>query len=179
MEIQKLFQSGRTLALASDGTNTNSVILSYQDVAADADYLTIYIGINDSHKRAAETGNIPLGTITDTATSTFYGAWNTILSWFIANRPNLHIGIIVSNGCETDDYRTATIAIAQKYGIPYIDMNGDSRTPCMIRSTNAAIDSGVRNQRTANWKVSNDNTHPNAACHAFEATFIEDFLRSL
>ena len=179
MEIQKLFQSGRTLALASDGTNTNSVILSYQDVAADADYLTIYIGINDSHKRAAETGNIPLGTITDTVTSTFYGAWNTILTWFIANRPNLHIGIIVSNGCEIDDYRTATIAIAQKYGIPYIDMNGDKQTPCMIRSTNAAIDSGVRSQRTANWRVSESNAHPNAACHVFEATFIEDFLRSL
>jgi lysophospholipase L1-like esterase len=179
MEIQKLFQSGRTLALASDGTNTNSVINSYQDVAADADYLTIYIGINDSHKRAAETGNIPIGTITDTVTSTFYGAWNTILTWFIANRPNLHIGIIVSNGCEIDDYRTATIAIAQKYGIPYIDMNGDKQTPCMIRSTNAAIDSGVRSQRTANWRVSDTNAHPNAACHVFEATFIEDFLRSL
>ena len=179
MEIQKLFQSGRTLAYAADETNDNSVILHYQDVAADADYLTIYIGINDSHKRSAETGQIPMGTISDNTTSTFYGAWNTILTWLITNRPNLHIGIIVSNGCDSDDYRTATIAIAQKYGIPYIDMNGDKQTPCMIRSTNASIDASIRNQRTANWRVSADNSHPNASCHVFEATFIEDFLRSL
>lgn len=179
MEIQKLFKSGRTLAYAADGTITNSVMTVYQDIAADADYLTIYIGINDSHHRASETGLIPIGTITDTGTDTFYGAYNTLLTWVITNRPNLHIGIIVSNGCETDEYRTATIAIAEKYGIPYIDMNGDKQTPCMIRSTNASIDSGIRTQRTNAWKVSSTNGHPNADCHIFEATFIENFLRSL
>ena len=174
MAIQDLSLGSRTLALPSgEGSSYNSFVNQYQNVAADADYLTIYLGINDSHQ------SIPIGTISDVVTSSFYGAWNTILTWFIANRPNLHIGIIVSNGCDNDDYRTATIAIAEKYGIPYIDLNGDERTPCMMRSTNAAIDSAVRNQRTNNWKVSDDNMHPNAACHAFEATFIEDFLRSL
>ena len=174
IEIQDLSKNGRTLALPSgEGASYNSFINHYQSVAADADYLTMYFGINDSHQ------SIPIGTISDAVTSSFYGAWNVILTWLIANRPNLHIGIIVSNGCDSDDYRTATIAIAQKYGIPYIDMNGDKQTPCMIRSTNASIDSSVRNQRTANWRVSNDNGHPNAACHAFEATFIENFLRSL
>ncbi len=172
--IQDLSKGGRTLALAEGGTSsTNSFINYYQTIAADADYLTIYFGINDSHQ------SIPIGTISDSVTSSFYGAWNTILSWLITNRPQLHIGIIVSNGCDSDDYRIATIAIAQKYGIPYIDMNGDSRTPCMIRSTNANIDSSIRNQRTSNWRVSSTNGHPNAECHAFEATFIEEFLRTL
>lgn len=174
IDIQDLSKNGRTLALPSgEGSSYNSFINHYQSVAADADYLTIYFGINDSHQ------SIPIGTISDAVTSSFYGAWNTVLSWLIENRPNLHIGIIVSNGCDSDDYRTATIAIAQKYGLPYIDMNGDKQTPCMLRSTNASIDSAVRNQRTDNWKISNDNGHPNADCHAFEATFIENFLRSL
>lgn len=179
MDIQSLFQNGRTLAYAADGTVTNSVMSVYQNIDADADYLTIYIGINDSHHRTGDTGVIPLGAITDSETSTFYGAWNTLLTWMITNRPNLHIGIIVSNGCETDDYRTATIAIAEKYGIPYIDMNGDRHTPCMMRSTNEAIDSSIRAQRTNAWRVSSTNGHPNADCHVFEATFIENFLRSL
>lgn len=179
MEIQKLFKSGRTLANAADGTISDTVMSIYQNIAADADYLTIYIGINDSHHRASETGLIPIGTITDTVTTTFYGAYNTLLTWAITNRPNLHIGIIVSNGCETDEYRTATIAIAEKYGIPYIDMNGDKQTPCMIRSTNASIDSSIRAQRTSAWRVSETNGHPNADCHIFESTFIENFLRSL
>lgn len=176
IEIQDLSKNGRTLALPSgEGASYNSFVNHYQSVAADADYLTMYFGINDSHQSAT----IPLGEITDSTTASFYGAWNTILSWLITNRPNLKIGIIVSNGCDSDDYRTATIAIANKYGIPYIDMNGDSRTPCMIRSTNATIDSSIRNQRTAAWRVSSTNTHPNAACHAYEATFIENFLKSL
>ena len=179
MVIDKFFESGRTLALPADGTFTNSFANVYQNVSADTDYLTIYLGLNDSHRADSESGQIPIGTISDNTVATFYGAWNVILSWLIENRPALHIGIIVSNGCESDNYRTATIAIANKYGIPYIDLNGDERTPCMIRSTNANIASAVRNQRTLNWRVSADNTHPNAACHAYEATFIEEFLKTL
>ena len=176
MTIQDLSKGGRTLALPEGETSSyNSFVNYYQSVAADADYLTMYFGINDSHQSAT----IPLGTISDSTTASFYGAWNVILTWLITNRPNLHIGIIVSNGCDSDDYRTATIAIANKYGIPYIDMNGDSRTPCMIRSTNATIDSSIRNQRTAAWRISSTNTHPNADAHAYEATFIENFLKSL
>lgn len=179
MTISSFFENGRTLAEPQDGTSTNAFAHYYQNVPADADYLTIYLGINDSHKASAETGQIPLGTISDSTTATFYGAWNVIIPWLITNRPNLKIGIIVSNGCDTDDYRTASIAIANKYGLPYIDLNGDERTPCMLRSTNAAIDSTIRNQRTVNWRVSSSNTHPNAAAHAYEATFIEAFLKTL
>ena len=187
MTIQNIFKAGRTLAHPSDDSFTNTFADNYQDVAADADYLTIYLGINDSHHRPNAygsdgedtTGEITLGTITDNTTATYYGAWNVILTWLITNRPNLKIGIIATNGAEIDDYRTATIAIAQKYGIPYIDLNGDERTPCMLRSTNASIDSDVRSLRTANWRIDSSNSHPNAACHEYEATFIEAFLRTL
>jgi len=179
MTIQNLSRGGRTLAYAADASDENSFVNYYQTVAADADYLTMYFGINDSHRATAETGQIPLGTISDATTATFYGAWNVILTWLITNRPNLHIGIIVSNGCDSDDYRTATIAIAKKYGLPYIDLNGDERTPCMMRSTNADVASAVRTQRTNAWKVSSTNAHPNADCHKFESTIIENFLRSL
>lgn len=187
MTIQNLFKAGRTLAHPSDDTFTNTFADIYQTVAADADYLTIYLGINDSHHRPDAwgsdgedtTGEITLGTINDNTTGTFYGAWNVILTWLITNRPNLKIGIIATNGAETDDYRVATIAIAQKYGIPYIDLNGDARTPCMIRSTNANMASAIKTLRTTNWRISSSNNHPNADCHVYESTFIEEFLRTL
>ena len=179
INVLRFFEGGRTLALPADQTSTNTFASHYQGIPEDTDYLTIYLGINDCIHASMSEGQIPLGTITDTVTSTFYGAWNVILSWLIENRPNLHIGIIVSNACSSDDYRTATIAIANKYGIPYIDMNGDKQTPCMVKSSNASIDSTVRSQRTLNWRISAENQHPNVACHAFEAAFIENFLRSL
>lgn len=182
---------GRTLAYPSDGTFSNSLTnpnaeFYYQNIPVDTDYITIYIGINDSHHASGggdgedPTGYIPIGTVDDDTTASFGGAWNVVLSWLIANRPNAHIGIIVSNGCDSDAYRTLTIAIAQKYGIPYIDLNGDQNTPAMIRTTNPGIAPAVKNALIAKWAVEPGvNTHPNDDAHEFESFCIEAFLRRL
>lgn len=185
MEIVKFFEGGRTLAFpASPGSFTNSLTYTsgsyyYQNIPEDVDYITIYLGINDEHHSSAEE-IIPLGTITDSTTATYFGAWNVVLSWLIENRPNAHIGIIVTNGIENNDaYRQAQISIAQKYGIPYIDLNGDNRTPAMIRTSNPNVDSSVKTVLLNKWKASASNTHPNDAAHIYESTFIEEFLRSI
>lgn len=198
--LSTFFASGRTLAFpATPGVFTNSVCnpsaaCYYQNIPADVDYITFYLGINDSHHAPGSgggdgednTGEIPIGTISDNTTATYYGAWNVVLSWLIENRPFAHIGIIVSNGCDTADYRTAQIAIARKYGIPFIDLNGDDRTPCMIRSKNENIALAIRDLRTEKQSVDYDgsqtgtvNLHPNDAAHEYESTFIEDFLRTI
>lgn len=185
MEIVKFFEGGRTLAFpASPGSFTNSLTYTsgayyYQNIPADVDYITIYLGINDEHHSSADE-IIPLGTITDSTTATYFGAWNVVLSWLIENRPNAHIGIIVTNGIENNDaYRQAQISIAQKYGIPYIDMNGDNRTPAMIRTSNPNIASSVKTVLLNKWGVASNNPHPNDAAHIYESTFIEEFLRSI
>jgi lysophospholipase L1-like esterase len=183
---------GRTLAFpATPGDFTNSITnptapCYYQNIPSDTDFITIYLGINDSHHASGggdgedTTGYIPLGTVDDTTTASFGGAWNVVLSWLITNRPNAHIGIIVSNGCDSDDYRTLTIAIAEKYGIPYIDLNGDQTTPAMIRTTNPAIDASVKAALINKWAVAApSNTHPNDDAHEFESHCIEAFLRRL
>ena len=184
---------GRTLAYPSDGSFSNSICCPtadcyYQNIPEDADYITIYLGINDSHHASGSSGTdgesvsgvIPLGTIDDNATSTFGGAWNVVLSWLMANRPNAHIGIIVSNGVDNVSYRELTIAIAKKYGIPYIDLNGDERTPAMIRTVNPDIPSSVKNILIQKWAVDpNVNNHPNDYAHEYESYFIENFLRSI
>ena len=186
MDIVKFFAGGQTLAYPSDGTFTNSLTYSSganysQNIPADVDYITFYLGINDNnHNTDPQLAHIDLGTIDDNTVNTYYGAWNVVLTWLITNRPFAHIGMIISNGMQSEAWMNAQINIAKKYGIPYINMNGDSRTPVMIRSQNpdvaAAVKSAVTQKQAVNYP---SNTHPNDDTHVFESTFIEDFLRSI
>lgn len=192
MEVVRFFEGGMTLATPADGAFTNSLTSPdstayYQNIPEDADYITIYLGINDSHHESGTsgtdgedvTGVIPIGTIDDSDVSTFCGAWNVVLSWLMTNRPNAHIGIIVSNGVDRAEYRTTTIAAAKKWGIPYLDLNGDERCPAMIRTVNPDISSEAKEILRQKWRVSETNSHPNTAAQHFQSTFIENWLRTL
>ena len=192
MNIQHLSAGGRTMGLPSDYETTgftNSFINYYQSIDDDVDYITIYFGINDNHHLNGNsgsdgedvTGSIPIGTLDDTTTNTFCGAYQTVLDWLIVNRPNAKIGIIVTNGImDTTEYRDKTIAIAKKYGIPYIDLNGDERTPAMHRTCNPDIVRSVKQALINKWSVNpSKNTHPSAKAHEYESFIIENFLRSL
>ena len=200
MELAPFFEGGRTLAYPPEpGEFRNSLTApdmpwNYRSIPADADYITIYLGINDSHHaphaRSGDgediTGKIPLGTLEDESIRSFGGAWNVVLWWLIQNRPNAHIGIIVSNGVETEDYRNMTIAAAKKYGLPWLDLNGDARTPAMIRSVNPDVADFVKDELKRRWAVDYDgsltgscNTHPNDAAHLYESYIIEQFLRGI
>lgn len=195
--VQTFMKDGRTLAFpATPGSFVNSITCPtadcyYQNIPADADYITLYLGINDEHHYTGggdgedQTGVINLGTIDDNTTETYYGAWNVVLTWLISNRPNAHIGIIVTNGLSIADWYQAQIKIAEKYGIPYIDMNGDSRTPAMLRTMNPNIPNAIKSALITKWAVDptgeggSVNTHPNWQAHEYEATFIESFLRTI
>ena len=194
------FASGRTLAFpATPGDFANSLTnpsasCYYQNIPADTDYITIMLGTNDSHHEPDSdgddgeetTGEIPLGTLSDATTATYYGAWNVVIAWLKENRPFAHLGIIVTNGTDRIAYRTAQLEIAQKYGIPYIDLNGDSRTPAMIRAQNTNLPSSyltiLRNTQAIDPDGSitgSVNTHPNYQAHEYESHIIEAFLRTL
>lgn len=82
--------------------------IMYRTDFSDADIITIYYGINDSHNQ------IPIGNIDDMDPTTFYGAYNVALDYLTKNYPKAKIGIIVSNGCDTEDYSEATEQIAIK-----------------------------------------------------------------
>ena len=189
MCLQHLAVGGMTMAYPAGSGFTNCFSAGlYRQTDPDADYITLYFGINDSHHRPKATGDdgevktgiIPLGSIDDTDPGSFFGAWNTVMEEFIRSHPYAHIGILVSNGCETDDYRRAEIAIANKWGVPFLDLNGDARCPVMGRSTNPAILPTVRDLRTKMFAVNYPaNTHPNARAHEYESLFIETWLRSL
>lgn len=180
IEVLDFARSGRTLAYPANGSWGNSMTNPdnadyFQNIPEDADYITIYLGINDHANDEA----IPLGDANDADATTFFGAWNVVLPWLMVNRPNAHIGIIVSNSIGRVEYRDATIAAVKKWGIPYLDLNGDERCPAMIGTVNPDICSEAKEILLQKWRVSETNAHPNTAAHYYESTFIENWLRTL
>lgn len=144
----------------------------YKRIPADTDYITIWFGIND----ASFTN---LGTISDADNTTFYGAWNVVLEWLITNRPYAKIGIVVTE-LANESYRKATREIAEKWGIPYLDMMGDKKVPVIFgRENNLGLDDKAYQLRLNSFIVSETNFHPNIKAHEYQSTFIENFLRSL
>ena len=147
----------------------------YTQIPSDADYITLKFGINDDTAHL----NAPIGTITDNVNTTFYGAWNIVLDYLIQHHPQAKIGIIVTNGSQLP-YVNAIIAIAEKWGIPYLNEATDKQCSFMFRSNRTDVVQSVRDFRNAQWFVDADlNNHPNAAAHEYESTVVEAWLRTL
>lgn len=192
MTIQNFFAGGRTLATPADGTFRNSITYNdmYKQIDADVDYITIYLGINDGHHMPGSNGDdgedisgaIPIGTENDTTIDTFYGAWNVLLKDLITLYPFAHIGILVSNGMDTDEHVNATIKMAKKWGIPYLNLDSGYDVPLLLRSRQGCRPETCQEAidiRRDQQRVSSTNWHPNHQTHKYESTFIEDFLRRI
>ena len=144
----------------------------YKKIPLDADYITFWFGINDS-------SNTNLGTINDSDNTTFYGAWNVVIEYLITNLPYAKLGIIITNGAATT-YRQATREIAQRWGIPYLDMMGDIQIPVIFgRESELGLCSKANSLRRSSFLVAPTNGHPNLEAHKYQSTFIEAFLRRL
>ena len=178
-DVHNIAVNGSTIAQPSDSSFNNvftkpSTGLLYTTDFSDADIITFYFGINDSHK------STPIGTIDDNDNTTFYGAWNIVLDYLTTNYPAAKIGIIISNGCDTADYPTATEAIAKKWGCAYLDLDGGVGCQTMLRcSSRNTASATIKSRRYDQQKVSSTNGHPNALAHKLESTFIEGWLKSL
>lgn len=148
--------------------------IMYRTDFSDADIITIYYGINDSHNR------IPIGNIDDMDPTTFYGAFNVALDYLTKNYPKAKIGIIVSNGCDTEDYPEATEQVAIKWGLPYLDLDGGVNGITMLRSSsrNPTPDAEKTEILKQQW-VHEHNWHPNEYAHELESHFIEEWLLTL
>ena len=176
MDVTNLAVNGMTI------TNVGGVSENYlsdsvlEQIPEDVDYITIKIGINDDPDHQ----NAPLGTITSSDRTTFYGAWNYVMDYLITNYPQAKIGIIVSNGINSLDYINAELNIAKRYGVAFINEATDNNVPLLIRTMRTDVLSSVKTARNNYWEVlPGTNYHPNAKCHEYESTIIEDFLRRL
>ena len=188
MDIVHFAEGGRVMTCPSDIQYHNSFSdvnspNNYTDIPSlNPDYITIWLGINDSKMEQGETpiGTITLGTIDDTTVNTFYGAWNVVLQYLIQNCPYTHIGVIVSNGCTGINFPDAIREVCRKWGIAYLDLNGDYSVPLMhrVNGKSEVCDEAYNLRKQAFW-VSETNGHPNAHAQAYQSTFIENFLRSI
>ena len=188
MDIVHFAEGGRVMTCPSDIQYHNSFSdvdspNNYTDIPSlNPDYITIWLGINDSKTESGEVpiGTITLGTIDDDTVNTFYGAWNVVLRYLITNCPYAHIGVIVSNGCTGTNFPNAIKEVCRKWGIAYLDINGDYSVPLMHRvNGKSEVCEEAQNLRKSAFLVSNTNGHPNAHAQAYQSTFIENWLRSI
>ena len=145
----------------------------YTQIPADADYITLCFGLNET------TAN--LGSISDTDNSTVMGAWNVVLEHLIENHPYAKIGIIIPDAWCSEAMRNALVTVATYWGIPYLDLKGDTSVPMMIggRYDMTGVSERAVALRDAAFRMSESDGHPNPKAHAYRSTVIENFLRSL
>ena len=173
IDVTNLAVGGQTMTFV-EGLNNCFSDGIYQNIGADADYITLKFGINDDRYH----NNAPIGTIDDTTNTTFYGAWNIVMEYLITNHPTAHIGIIVTNGC-TSEYAEATIAVAKKWGIPYLNMATGEQVSLPIRSNRTDVCNTATNVRLNTFKVSETDLHPNGIAHEYESRYIETWLMTI
>lgn len=171
MDIVNLATGGQTMANSS-----NSFMSRYANIDADADYITIMLGINDKVQGLA------VGTLEDSTNTTFCGAFNIAMEHILENHPFAHIGIMVSHGTNAE-IMEATRGIAERWGVPYLDY-GSPQVPLMNRYTGRNVCAKAQEIREKNFCVISNGTtatngHPNTAAHEYESTFIEAWLRTL
>ena len=157
----------------NNGTGDAFSVSRYTAVPADADYITLSFGLNET---SAE-----LGTLEDTTNDTVIGAWNVVLEYLITNMPYAKIGIIIPDGWCTEEMRSALVSVAQYWGIPYLDLKGDASVPLMTggRYSDATVSAKAVALRNAAFQISDTDAHPKVKAHEYRSTVIEHFLRSL
>ncbi len=179
-DVYNIALSGSTLAYVSSepkeysfssdyGTEEPSYN-NYKSVPIDADYITLWFGINDNGY------GVPIGNDDDTINTTFKGAYNIVLKHFVENCKKAKIGIIVSNNMP-QAYVDATIKMANRWGIKYLDLNSDE-VPLMQATLRNVCDEAKANAINK-FALSKSNMHPNYYAHEFESKFIEHWLLSL
>ena len=145
---------------------------NYDSVGKDADIITIWLGANDMWQ------NVPIGTIDSTDPTTFYGAYNKVLTYYVKNYPKAKIGIVASFWC-TKEYAEAVINIGAKYGVPVLNLYNDPNLPVTVGSQRPDVDNEIKSLRNKQWVVGNDNAHPSSEYHEIESYFIEEWLKTL
>lgn len=174
---------GSTMALdlhylsGEDGVSVDSrqpfAYKRYLNIPEDADYCTIWFGLNDSR-------NTILGMIDDKTNETFYGAWNVVLSWILENRPYTKVGVIITNGGARSEWLQATRDCARKWGVPYLDLVADDKIPGTFgRDAHMELCAEAMELRKKAFYVGENNWHPNHEAHLYHSYIIEAFLRSI
>lgn len=167
---------GTAIAVRAAPWDTNAMCIRYADMDNDADLVTVMGGTNDWRQ-------VPLGDITDTAPTTFYGALGILVRGLMEKYPAATIAFLrpiprramfnETTGAPLTDadgntfpmFTQAINEVCGQYGIPVIDLfNGTSIRPWDEDNKTAFIPDGL---------------HPNVAGYALMARAIRARLQAL
>lgn len=166
--------SGSTMAISNPSSpNLRSPFVNgrYQNIPSDTDYLVIWFGINDS---AYST----LGTIDDTENTTFFGAWNTVLRYYLTNYPLMKILVIITESSDNAQFQQAVRDICVKWGYPYLDWEKDPTIPALFDKEGMSQEAQTLRRSAFGWNGPIAG-HPNPQLYEYESTVIESFLRRI
>lgn len=140
-------------------------------IPEDADYILFKFGINDSW-------HTTVGTPDDTDPRTFYGAWNTVLSYVKEHHPSAKIGVIASNDCREKEWAQAIVEICRRYDVPCLDEEGED-VPYFFGQNYKPYPQEKKDRMNEAYHCGPKNGHPNVDAHKIESHIVEKFLRSL
>lgn len=175
--------SGSTMHIVdSDNPNTSYPFAyqRYKNVPNDCDYIILQFGLNES---SIANDDSTKGTKESTDATTMWGSWNTVLEYLITNHPTARIGVVMSDAWMPQTYFTTLKEICEWWGVPLLDLGGDSNVPVMNGGRRAGcglkLNPKVAELRNATFYNAEGDAHPNDAGHEWRSTVIENFIRSL
>ena len=126
LNLKAAINYGISGSTVSAGVGRAEMCARYAEMIDDADIVSVMGGVNDFSV------GVPLGKITDTDTTTFYGALNALASGLRDKYPDAFIFFmtplkfrgcegVMSNGGTLDDFRNAVKRVCKKYGIAVLD----------------------------------------------------------
>lgn len=182
MNLVMRAQNGNDFTNISGATrpfSNSSSPLNYTQIPSDADYVTIWFGLNEYNLTTEQ-----IGTKADTTNATLWGAYNVVFSSILNNNPLAKIGVFISDGDVANqripqEYHDALIEICKYWAIPYLDLRNGLNVPMGLGGRLDECSSTSRLKRKEAFQVTASNTHPNLKAHEYRSTFIENFLRSL
>jgi lysophospholipase L1-like esterase len=158
--------------------------LSYKDTWCQTNYNKLYKDCTAEEKAACDSAqdwdSIWLGEADSVDVKTWTGAWNTVLDYYMRNRPNTKVGIILPYFNTPYDalalsMRERLITVSKSFGVPYIDA-----ADCSVWAStgysigiSAAASTYLKSQRTY------DGLHDNAYGYKLKAPEYEDWLKRL
>ena len=179
MKFTKDAIGGSYMTNVTDAKNPFSVN-RYLNIPEDTDYLTLQFGLNELGV-ASEPST--LGTSADATNTTMWGAYNTVFEWILTNRPNAKVGVIISDAWMTETYANALIEICKFWGVPWLDLGGDPQVSLNIGGrrggSGITLSETAKSLRNNQFRISDNNSHPNAVANRWRYTALQEFLRRL
>ena len=174
MDLWLIAQGGQDMTAIEGATNPFSKDTStnhYKHIPANADYVTICFGLNETGLTAAQ-----IGTKTDSTNATLWGAYNIVFEHILTNNPCAKIGVIIPDGWmyTYTNYIQAVKDICDYWSVPVLDLN-----EYPLQKGTGLSDKSDKAAQLRNGGMMLANSHPNAKGHEHRSTIIENWMQSL